>query len=100
MFFSRCLFLDRYRERVLANASWVMGGASWLAMAGLLWSLNVSDPKFFADKFQLFLLVGINTSVIVLFYWERMESAAGAFECAFRIQQRWDQPAHVGCWHR
>ncbi len=68
-----CLFLDRYRERILANSAAVsMGAASWLAMAGLLWSLSLRDPTFFADKFQLLLPLAINTAVIVLFFWESL----------------------------
>ncbi|MDQ3117855.1 MAG: hypothetical protein M3Q86_14835 [Verrucomicrobiota bacterium] len=68
-----CLFLDRYRERILANsAAMSMGAASWLAMAGLLWSLSLRDPTFFADKFQLFLPLAINTAVIGLFFWESL----------------------------
>ncbi len=68
-----CLFLDRYRERILANsAAWGMGVASWLAMAALLWSLSQRDPTYFADRFQLLLPLAINTAVIVLFFGESL----------------------------
>ena len=73
-----------------------MGVGELARNGGAVVVAHLRDPGYFADRFQLFLPLAINTAVIVLFFWESLRKCLPVvLERSSHFQQRRDQPAHV-----
>ncbi len=81
-----CLFFDRYRFRIFSTlGAFLTGLISWLAVAGLLWTLWSTDPLFFSDKLLLVLPFVINGALLVLFFWDALRKWVPAVLAALLI---------------
>ncbi len=67
-----CLFLDRSDQPIFGKY-WALGGAvaAALGIGALFYIVHASDPKFFADRLHLTLLIFANAVIVIMFFWDR-----------------------------
>jgi hypothetical protein len=66
-----CIFLDRYRCRILTTWGAIVAGlVFWFAVAVLLWSASLHNRELFPDPRQVALALIINAAIVTLFFWE------------------------------